>query len=195
MIEASLLEASLIRKTPEELIQWMICQKVLTKEKQCLKCVKYYRGIKYKRNKDYFAWRYINSVYLDYKKYVSIRKYTFFDSINISFLEILRILIRYGIRSTRISMLKYFEFSKKTVLKIINKLIGLMKTPNYSMNTLGGPGKIIQIDETMLNFKYKSHRGRSPLNKTNAFCIIEIDEKITRAFAVVISDKKESTIV
>ncbi|KCZ79823.1 hypothetical protein H312_02786 [Anncaliia algerae PRA339] len=72
---------------------------------------------------------------------------------NISFLEIFRILIRYGTKSTRYSMINYFEFSKKTVLKIINKLIGLMKTPNYSMNKLSGPRKIIQIDETMLNFK------------------------------------------
>ncbi|KCZ79761.1 hypothetical protein H312_02844, partial [Anncaliia algerae PRA339] len=79
--------------------------------------------------------------------------------------------------------------------KVINKLNGPMKTPNYSINMLGGPGKTIQIDETMLNFKCKSHKGRSPLNKINALCIIEIEEKITRAFAVVTGDKKESTIV
>ncbi|KCZ74977.1 hypothetical protein H311_04052, partial [Anncaliia algerae PRA109] len=29
---------------------------------------------------------------------------------------------------------------------------------NFSNNKLGGPGKIIQVDETMLNYKCKSHR-------------------------------------
>ena len=33
---------------------------------------------------------------------------------------------------------------------------------------MGGPGKIVQIDETMLNYKAKSHRGRSPSNKTDS---------------------------
>ncbi|KCZ77920.1 hypothetical protein H311_01063, partial [Anncaliia algerae PRA109] len=36
-----------------------------------------------------------------------------------------------------------------------------------------GPGSIVQIDETMMNFKCKSHRGRSTLNKTDALVIIE----------------------
>ncbi|KAM0684905.1 hypothetical protein COBT_003886, partial [Conglomerata obtusa] len=52
-----------------------------------------------------------------------------------------------------------------------------------------------QIDETMLNYKAKSHRGRSSHDKTDKPCITEVDGKIARVFATIISDKKESTLI
>ncbi|KCZ76572.1 hypothetical protein H311_02427 [Anncaliia algerae PRA109] len=47
----------------------------------------------------------------------------------------------------------------------------------------------------MLNYKVKSHRGRASTNKTDALCIVETKDKITRVFAQVIPDKKSSTII
>ena len=47
----------------------------------------------------------------------------------------------------------------------------------------------------MLNYKCKSHRGRSPLNRTDALCIVEVKEKIVKSFARVIPDKKKETII
>ncbi|KCZ78688.1 hypothetical protein H311_00279 [Anncaliia algerae PRA109] len=47
----------------------------------------------------------------------------------------------------------------------------------------------------MMNYKCKSHRGRSANNKTDAICIIEFSEKIRRVFAKVIPNKKESTLI
>ncbi|KCZ79051.1 hypothetical protein H312_03560 [Anncaliia algerae PRA339] len=43
-----------------------------------------------------------------------------------------------------------------------------MPGSNFESNKLGGPGFVVQIDETMLNFKCKSHRGRTANNKTDA---------------------------
>ncbi|KCZ80575.1 hypothetical protein H312_02032, partial [Anncaliia algerae PRA339] len=61
----------------------------------------------------------------------------------------------------------------KVILKISeNNLINPIK--------LGGFGILIEIDETMMNFKVKSHRGRSPSNKTDALCFVEFNEKITK---------------
>ena len=49
----------------------------------------------------------------------------------------------------------------------------------------------------MMNYKCKSHRGRSPDNKTDALCMVEVDQDghITRVFAKVISDKRAETII
>ncbi|KCZ78507.1 hypothetical protein H311_00462 [Anncaliia algerae PRA109] len=47
----------------------------------------------------------------------------------------------------------------------------------------------------MLNFRCKSHCGRSPQNRTDALCTIEYDGKITRAFAKVIANKEANTIL
>lgn len=60
--------------------------------------------------------------------------------------------------------------SQGTVWKILNKLVGLMPDTNFLENKLGGPGFVVQIDETMLNYKCKSHRGRNPKNETGALC-------------------------
>jgi transposase-like protein len=47
----------------------------------------------------------------------------------------------------------------------------------------------------MLNYKAKSHRGRSPSNHTDALCIVEAKRSITRVFAKTIPDKKASTLI
>lgn len=83
----------------------------------------------------------------------------------------------------------------KTVRKILLKFLEIVKIKDKRTEKFGGPGKIVQVDETALNFKIKSHRGRSPINKTDALCIIEYEEEITGAFACVISDKKASTTI
>ncbi|MGL6009029.1 MAG: hypothetical protein ACRC1D_06200, partial [Culicoidibacterales bacterium] len=65
----------------------------------------------------------------------------------------------------------------------------LMPETDFSTNKLSGPGKVVQIDDTMLNYKCKSHRGHSPSNKTDALVIVEFVDKIKRVFAVCIKKK------
>ncbi|KCZ79774.1 hypothetical protein H312_02826 [Anncaliia algerae PRA339] len=45
---------------------------------------------------------------------------------------------------------------------------------------LGGSGSIVKVDKTMLNYKCKSHRGRSSGNKIAAICIVEVENNILR---------------
>ncbi|KCZ80027.1 hypothetical protein H312_02584, partial [Anncaliia algerae PRA339] len=52
---------------------------------------------------------------------------------------------------------------------------------------------VVQIDETMLNYKAKNHRAHSPANRTDALCIVECLNDIKRAYATIIPDKKTST--
>jgi hypothetical protein len=66
----------------------------------------------------------------------------------------------------------------------------MMKVKNETQRALGGPGLIVQIDETMLNYKCKSLRGRSPENHTDALCIVEVGEKIQKVWIEIILDKK-----
>ncbi|KAG0440114.1 hypothetical protein DMUE_1974 [Dictyocoela muelleri] len=67
---------------------------------------------------------------------------------------------------------------------------------NFTENKMGGQGRIIQIDETMLNFKCKSHRGRSTSNRTDALCIIELENgSISRVYATNIPNKEQTTLV
>ncbi|KCZ80906.1 hypothetical protein H312_01679 [Anncaliia algerae PRA339] len=60
---------------------------------------------------------------------------------------------------------------------------------NLSNNKLGRPGKIIQVDETMLNCKCKSHLGRTPSNKFDSLCIVKVESKIIRAYSSTLPTK------
>jgi transposase-like protein len=87
------------------------------------------------------------------------------------------------------------SISKPTYQKIMHELHIKMGTSNLQSRKLGGPGTIVQIDETMMNFKCKSHRGRSPNNRTDCLCIVECAPTITRVWAQTIPDKTISTIL
>ncbi|KCZ78086.1 hypothetical protein H311_00892 [Anncaliia algerae PRA109] len=58
-----------------------------------------------------------------------------------------------------------------------------------------GLGFTVQVNEIMLNFKCKFHRGISANNKSDALCIVEVGSHITRAFATVIPNKEKATIL
>jgi hypothetical protein len=59
------------------------------------------------------------------------------------------------------SILETITISHAIFEKIYKKLFILMDNDNKSGRKFGGMGSVVQIDETMLNYKCKSHRGRS----------------------------------
>lgn len=89
----------------------------LHKEKQCEKCQKFLKMVKYTRNVDKYAWRCMQKTCVEYKKYFYIRKGSFFDNLNVSLLLILRIVIKYSSRTQRYALLEYFNIGKNSVLK------------------------------------------------------------------------------
>ena len=103
--------------------------------------------------------------------------------------------MKYAARQPQYSIVKSTYVSKNTVKKILRGLVERIPAPDFSLNKLGGRDKVVQIDETMLNFKVKSHRGRAPSNITDSLCMMEYTNRITMCFARIIPDKKEATIV
>ncbi|KCZ78227.1 hypothetical protein H311_00749, partial [Anncaliia algerae PRA109] len=78
---------------------------------------------------------------------------------------------------------------ERTIERVIKALFAKIASPDFSSNKLGIPRKIVQINETMLNYKCKSHSLRSPSNKTDSLCILEFENKITHVFATCIPNK------
>jgi hypothetical protein len=65
----------------------------------------------------------------------------------------------------------------------------MIPEPNFITNELGGYDKNFQVYETMLNYKCNTHSGRPASNIIDSLCIIEYENKMTRAFAGVIHNK------
>jgi transposase-like protein len=150
---------------------------------------------KYTKVKDGIAWKCINTLCEQYRKMISIRRGSFFEGFNLSFLDILQILLKWSDNSVQESVVNDLEIHLMTYKKVSTKFLNLAKASDVGESKLGGPGMIVQADETALNHKIKAHRGRALLNKTDALCIIEFDSCITRAFACVIENKKEDTTI
>ncbi|KCZ80322.1 hypothetical protein H312_02290, partial [Anncaliia algerae PRA339] len=94
-------------------------------------------------------------------EYFSIRINSFFENFSADLGFIIRVIIKYLTRQQIFSILEYFRVNKSLIYKIINKFLFLIPITDDSNNNLGGLGMIVQIDESMLNFKAKNHRAFS----------------------------------
>ncbi|KAG0435623.1 hypothetical protein DMUE_4634 [Dictyocoela muelleri] len=109
---------------------------------------------------------------------------------------ILKIIIKRLCKESISTIIEYFgDRYKMTIRRVIEKFYPLIPEMNIENDKFSGPGFIIQIDETMLNNKYKSHRVRSSRNRTDALCIVECRSDINRAYACIIPNKKMKNIM
>ncbi|KCZ81782.1 hypothetical protein H312_00822 [Anncaliia algerae PRA339] len=190
------IEEAIIKMSTKKAIKFCMSSNLIHKEVNCIGCsfpMKLEKALNYV---DKVAWRcYMNSCSL-YQKRVSIRKNTFFDGKKLKIKRILQILILWGENIKQSLIMQKSRSSYSVLRKIINEIIDLIR--KYCILNpvrLGGYGNLVEIDETMLNFKVKSHRGRSPANRTDALCIIEYNKTITKCFATCIRDKSHETIL
>ncbi|KAG0431934.1 hypothetical protein DMUE_5528 [Dictyocoela muelleri] len=183
-----------MRLNNNEVVTFIMSHQFIRSELTCLNCLCFMKLCTYKANVDQIAFRCMHKGCSRYKGYTSVRKGSFFDGFNIDMGLVLRIVIRYFSKSPMHSIIEFFGIGT-TVKKVIIKLNALIPLPNFQNNKLGGPGFIVQIDETMMNYSCKSHRGRPASNITDALCIVEVRNGIIQAYAQTIPDKNSSTII
>ncbi|KCZ77079.1 hypothetical protein H311_01914 [Anncaliia algerae PRA109] len=195
MIIPSDLEEIIIKMDKSNFINFLMQNSFIKKEVRCSFCNVFMILAKYKKNQDGVAWRCINSDCAYFKEYFSIRISSFFEGFTCEISFILRVLIKYLTRQQISSITLFFRRNKSLILKIIKMFKERIPETDFSSNKLGGPGAIVQIDETMLNYKCKSHRGRSSENKTDSISIVECTNGIVRAFAKIIPNKESRTLL
>lgn len=162
---------------------------------ECQVCGKNMSLTNNNRSVDKESWRCYDKECVNYKRYFSVRIGSFFEFYKTDLSIILRILAKYGNREKRHTIISSTSIAKTTVKNIISDLVGLIPDCDWSENKLGIQGSIVQGDETMGNYKCKSHRGRSPNNRTDFLTLVEvINGHITRGYAKIIPDKSAKTI-
>ncbi len=155
---------------------------------ECISCNCHYNLVKYTRNKDKLTWRYMNSSCDQYKKYISVRNGFFFENYNTDIQLLFRIVIKYDSGISRANLLQSFEGLETYIEKIVQSIKNKILIPDFSNSKPGTSGFIVQVDETMMNFKIKGIRSKSPTNRTDALCIVEVGLGIIKVFANSISD-------
>ena len=195
MYSPDALEKLVLALQPREIITLCMDMNLMHREKQCDVCFTYCKFVPYKKCTDSFSWRCMNKQCSKCKTYYSLRFGSFFAGFSTSLVDMIRIMCKYGSRQTRFSMTLTKILPSHTILKIINAFIDRISPSDFSRDKLGGPGCLVELDETMMNYKCKSHRGRSPRNRTDAFCIVEFRNNITCAFATTIPNKTSAVVV
>lgn len=89
-----------------------------------------------------------------------------------------KLLIYWSMNIQKGTILDLPGINKSTYDSIIEKITFTIRELEQKENSkLGGLNKIVQIDETILNYKCKSHRGRSPLNRTDALLLSNLTKR------------------
>ena len=94
----------------------------------------------------------------------------------------MKILIRKAGLQAQHSIINTISITKPTLRKLNVLLIAKMAAVNATARKLGGSERLVQADETMLNFKCKSHKGRSPENRTDAIYLSYFKYNIENKF-------------
>lgn len=195
-MEIERIEEFFIRASKKDALAEMQRLFLLPRTRICEFCERQMRLVEYKQNVDGFVWRCHNTNCVDCRSRVSVRRGSAFEGIKIPFKTVIKIILRWCSEQQQFSILRTINISKRTFLKVIRIFLEKIKGEQLiNPIKLGGSGCTVNIDETMLNYKCKSHRGRNPLNKSDALCIIELDGHITKSFACLISNKKRETLI
>lgn len=103
-------------------------------------------------------------------------------------------MVNYFVRTPRNCIIESFSMSENILKKNLDRIISnITKIDFQKINSV--VIIVVQVDETTLNYKCKSHRGRSPENRTDAMCIFEFYDKIIRFFATCIQNESTAKIL
>ena len=158
----------------DQIIDFLMDKGLLVRLCRCNGCGTHMKRVTYKRNKDGCAFRCMTSSCIQYKKYVSIRKNSFFDAFNISLAQCLRIMWKWMNGSTQSEILMEVNISKNAVKHFVNEL-RIKCVEHFARNPmqLGGEGVVCQIDESLFRHKQKYHVGRVPERELWVFGIAD----------------------
>lgn len=179
-----------------QLIQKLFDLKFIYKEQCCKYCGILMILKECKDSNDNYNWRCLNYGCKKYQTTCSIRNGSWMSNITICPKQILKIILYWAFGINQKDTLILVSVSKPTFRKIKKFIINSIES--YFIENpiiLGGPGVIVQADETMLNYKVKSHRGRGPREQVWALGIVDTSYNPARAYYKIVSDRRASTLL
>lgn len=186
----------LIRMPRLTFINWLIQKKQIIGEMKCTHCNQFMSLKERKNTIDEYSWRCCNIICKHRDTYKTIRINSFLASFKIDILLIYKYCIYWSNFMKQVDILKYVNMDRKIAIKIRKELIGNIK--RYFVKNpirLGGPGAIVQVDETKLNFNVKSHRGRGPKDAVWALCIVDTTFSPARGYVQIVTNRTKSVLI
>ncbi|KCZ82191.1 hypothetical protein H312_00214 [Anncaliia algerae PRA339] len=131
-----------------------------------------------------------------YKTTKSIKENSFFDDFRLPVREVLKCIYSYTLFNRQVDIHSHCGLSKNFTIKLRSKLILKFKE-FFDLNPikLGGPGSIVHVDETKLNFNVKSHRGYSPAEPSWAIVFTDTGFTPARGYVELVENRTADTLL
>lgn len=143
----------IITGSPEQAISFLREHGLLSTIDHCDLCKTIMKLSPYKRNQDNVAWRCMKTTCENYKRYFSIRRKSIFYEFRISMNKCIHLLYYWAMERSIKMAIEDISISKSLVLQFYAKIRKCCKK-YFDTNKveLGGPGQIVQIDESLFRY-------------------------------------------
>jgi len=147
-------------------------------------------------NPEKYEWRCFNTTCAYYETTKSIRLGSFFEDFRAPIIVILRTIYYYATLSRQKDVVRISQKSRTFVQTLRNKIISLITKyfHKYPIR-LGGPGVIVQVDETKLNFNIKSNRGLAPSKTCWALCMVDTSKNPAIGYIQLIERRNAESLI
>ena len=151
---------------------------------------------KYSIGKDGFVWICYTSGCSEYKKTVSIRHGTVFYNSKLSLQCFIQVIYYWCTDFLEVQASNVLKISTRTIQELYGAFRLACKT-YFDENPiiLGGPGVIIQIDESCFSHKVKFHRGRGPKAPMWVFGLVDCSTTPAMGYMEVVERRDAATIM
>ena len=145
---------------------------------------------------DKMEWRCINYKCTHYQTSYSIRNGSWLAEFRLPAKTMYKVLLYWANDVSQKDILRLVDIGRTTLSKLRKLIVSkISKYFNTNPLTLGGPGCIVQIDETMINHKIKTHRGRVPRQQVWILCIVDTSFTPSRGFCCLIENRTASYLL
>ena len=141
-------------KNIKEVIEYLQDKKILHKTRKCRYCDD--MAITDRPDvEDQFRWRCSKC-----RQSIALRKDTFLEKIRLSFQLVLQLIYHWGLQTVQDDQSKTLKLTRPTIISFQQKLrLVTARALRKSEIILGGPGKVVEIDESLF-VKVKHHKGK-----------------------------------
>lgn len=179
-----------------EVTDFLFEKRLIFDTMKCLYCNNEMKLVHFKKSLLGVNWR-CNFVDCEhYKTTLSILHGSFFQNSPIPPIKHLKIIYYLLKKIKQSNIISFVGVGQKTILKIKTKiLILIQKWFDENPIRLGGFNKVVQVDETKLNYNAKSHRGRSQVSPDWALTMVDVSTTPAKGFASMVPDRSAATLL
>ena len=169
----------LASKDPLPAIDWMKQHRLLASSNKCESCNELMNWTKWSQNSDGYAWRCLTKACPKFSSRKSIRSNSMFEKSNLPLAKWILAIYLWSQRASQKIAMNQMNVSNRTIHLIYKKFRQIcLKYFIDNPVKLGGPSKILQLDESSFSGKSKHHRGRTPSQPAWVFGMVEAGTNI-----------------